>query len=52
MFKFLFNFFNKTQDQNLTKGQNKKENFCNIYNEQYRGAYNKLWIKKIRNYYP
>jgi hypothetical protein len=50
MFNFIINFFNKN---NETKNNaTKNENFCNIYNEQYRNSYNKLWIKQIRDYYP
>ena len=56
MLNFIINFFNKKQEQEQEKKQEQKqvqkENFCNIYNEQYRNAYNRLWIKKIRNYYP
>ena len=44
MFNFIINFFKKNQNQ--------KDNFCNIYNEQYRNAYNRLWIKKIRKDWP
>jgi hypothetical protein len=44
MFNFIINFFNKNQNQ--------KDHFCNIYNEQYRDSYNRLWIKQIQNYYP
>ena len=58
MFNSIINFFNKKQNQdqeqnlNLNQDQNQKVNFCNIYNEQYRDAYNRLWIKEICNYYP
>ena len=60
MFNFIINFFNKHNEtkHNETKHNETKhnettnENFCNIYNEQYRSSYNKLWIKQIRNYYP
>ena len=44
MFDFIINFFNNNNKKN--------QNFCNIYNEQYRNSYNKLWIEKIRNYSP
>jgi hypothetical protein len=55
MFNFIINFFNKHNEtkHNETKhNETTNENFCNIYNEQYRSSYNKLWIKQIRNYYP
>jgi hypothetical protein len=50
MFHFIINFFNKKQPP--AQDRNKKDNFCNIYNEQYRDAYSRLWIKKIQNYSP
>jgi len=46
MFNFIINFFKKKQKQK------QNDNFCNIYNEQYRDSYNNLWIKKIKDYYP
>ena len=55
MFNFITNFFNKNQkqtDQFLNKDQNPKGNFYNVYNEQYRDAYNRLWIKELRDYCP
>ena len=50
MFNFITNFFNKNQTQKesfLNKDQNN-----NFYNEQYRDAYNRLWIKELRDYCP
>jgi hypothetical protein len=44
MFNYIINFFTKGQPDNQTHNH--------LFNEQYRNAYNKLWIKKIRNYYP
>lgn len=60
MFNFIINFFNLNQNQNENEKQNEKQNekrkqkdnFCNIYNEQYIDAYNRLWIQKIRNNHP
>lgn len=47
MFNFIIQFFStsKTSETNNQK-------FCNIYNKQYRSAYNKLWIEKLRNNTP
>lgn len=44
MFNFITNFFKKNQTQ--------APNLCNVYNEQYRNSYNKLWIKNLGNYNP
>ena len=53
MFQFIITFFNKKQaSEQAQKTRNKKDNFCNIYNKQYRDAYSRLWIKKIQNYNP
>ena len=52
MFNFIINFFNKDQEQKdtfLNKDQNQNNNF---YNKQYRDAYNRLWIKELRDYCP
>ncbi len=49
MFEFIINLFSKKKSH--AEGH-KKDNFCQIYNEQYRDAYSRLWIKKIQNYYP
>jgi len=50
-FDFFIHFFNQKKPQ-AQETRNKKDNFCQIYNEQYRDAYSRLWIKKIQNYYP
>ena len=53
MFNFITNFFNKDQDDIfLNKDQNQKGYFYSVYNEQYRDAYNSLWIKELRDYCP
>ena len=53
MFNFITNFFNKNQDDTfLNKDQNQKGYFYNVYNEQYIDAYNRLWIKELRDYCP
>ncbi len=52
MFNFIINFFNKDQEQKdtfLNKNLNQNNNF---YNQQYRDAYNRLWIKELRDYCP
>jgi hypothetical protein len=50
MFNYIINFFKKGQSE--IKKDNQIQNNNQLFNEQYRNAYNKLWIKKIRNYYP
>ena len=50
MFNYIINFFTKSQSE--IKNNNQTQNNNHLFNEQYRNAYNKLWIKKIRNYYP
>jgi len=55
MFNFIINFFNKDQEQKdsfLNKNINQKAYFYNVYNEQYRDAYNRLWIKELCDYCP
>ena len=54
MFNYIINFFKKGQSNVPTQNQphNEKNQNNQLFNEQYRIAYNKLWIKKIRNYYP
>ena len=50
MFNFITNFFNiEKKDTFLTQNQNQNNNF---YNQQYRDAYNRLWIKELRDYCP
>jgi hypothetical protein len=50
MFNYIITFFNKGQTE--IKKDNQNHHHSQLFNEQYRNAYNKLWIKKIRNYYP
>ena len=50
MFNYIINFFTKNQSE--IKKDNQPQHQNQLFNEQYRNAYNKLWIKKIRNYYP
>jgi hypothetical protein len=50
MFNYIINFFKKN-DSDIQK-QPQTYNPNQLFNEQYRIAYNKLWIKKLRNYYP
>ena len=50
MFNYIINFFTKSQSE--IKIDNQPQHHNQLFNEQYRNAYNKLWIKKIRNYYP
>jgi hypothetical protein len=50
MFNYIINFFTKSQSEIKNEVQIQPHN--QLFNEQYRNAYNKLWIKKIRNYYP
>jgi hypothetical protein len=50
MFNYIINFFTKSQSE--IKKDNQHQHQKQLFNEQYRNAYNKLWIKKIRNYYP
>ena len=58
MFNYIINFFKNNQTQNQSDSHIQKQtqpetyNPNQLFNEQYRIAYNKLWIKKIRNYYP
>lgn len=55
MFNYIINFFKKTHsdDRKQPQPHNQQSQYHNqLFNEQYRIAYNKLWIKKIRNYYP
>lgn len=56
MFNYIINFFKNNQTQNQSDIQKQAQpqtyNPNQLFNEQYRIAYNKLWIKKIRNYYP
>ena len=42
MFNCIFNFFNKEQP----KVQHKND----LFNKQYRSAYNKLWIQKMQKF--
>jgi len=49
MFNFITNFFNKDQETFLNKDLNQKGH---LYNQQYRDAYNTLWIKELRDYCP
>jgi hypothetical protein len=50
MFNYIINFFTKSQSEIKKDNQSQYQN--QLFNKQYRNAYNKLWIKKIRNYYP
>jgi hypothetical protein len=58
MFNYIINFFKNNQTQNQSdihiqkQPQPETSNDNQLFNQQYRIAYNKLWIKKIRNYYP
>lgn len=56
MFNYIINFFTKSQSEvkkdNQTQPHNKEKQNNHLFNEQYRRAYNKLWIEKIRNYHP
>lgn len=52
MFNYIINFFTKTQSEIKKDNQVQSRPQNHLFNEQYRNAYNKLWIKKIRNYYP
>ena len=52
MFHFIITFFNKKQTSDQAQVRTNTDNFCNIYNKQYRDAYSRLWIKKIQNYNP
>ena len=51
MFNFITNFFNKNQTDQFLK-KNQKSHLYNVYNEEYRDAYNRLWIKELRDYCP
>jgi hypothetical protein len=50
MFNYIINFFTKSQSEIKKETQTQPHN--HLFNEQYRNAYNKLWIEKIRNYCP
>jgi hypothetical protein len=50
MFNYIINFFKNNQPDIQKDTQTHPHN--QLFNEQYRIAYNKLWIQKIRNYYP
>lgn len=50
MFNCIINFFTKSQSE--IKKDNQSQHYNQLFNQQYRNAYNKLWIEKIRNYYP
>jgi hypothetical protein len=58
MFNYIINFFKTNQTQKQSDIHIQKQpppetyNPNQLFNQQYRIAYNKLWIKKIRNYYP
>jgi hypothetical protein len=52
MFNYIINFFTKSQSEINKDNQSQYQPNNQLFNEQYRNAYNKLWIKKIRNYYP
>lgn len=60
MFNYIINFFTKGQPQTQHHNQPDNQNQPDIqklpdnhlFNEQYRNAYNKLWIKKLQNYCP
>ena len=53
MFKYILHFFNKKQEEEEQfKNQAKTQPQDQIFNKQYRNAYNKLWIQNLRNYYP
>lgn len=51
MFQFIVNFFHQKQNQNEPFIQ-KRDNRYNVFNEQYRDAYNRLWIQELRDYCP
>lgn len=44
MFNFITNLFKSCKPQ--------PQPHLPIFSEQYRSSYNKLWIQKLRNYYP
>jgi len=54
MFNYIINWFKNNQPDNHIQIQTQSQTYNpnQLFNEQYRIAYNKLWIKKIRNYYP
>jgi hypothetical protein len=54
MFNYIINFFKNDQPdiQKDTQTHPHPHPHNQLFNEQYRIAYNKLWIQKIRNYYP
>jgi hypothetical protein len=56
MFNYIINLFKNNHPDNhiqiQTQTQPQTYNPNQLFNQQYRIAYNKLWIKKIRNYYP
>ena len=54
MFNYIINFFKKEQSDVPTQNQshNEQPQHNQLFNEQYRIAYNKLWINSLRNYKP
>lgn len=52
MFNYIINFFKNNQPDIQKDTQTHPHPHNQLFNEQYRIAYNKLWIQKIRNYYP
>ena len=52
MFNYIINFFKKSQSEVKKQPHNEEKQNNHLFNEQYRRAYNKLWIERIRNYHP
>ena len=50
MFSFIVNCFNAPKTAPKTETVTSDNN--NLFNKQYRNAYNKLWISKLKNYRP
>ncbi len=50
MFSFIVNCFNKKEM--VPKMESIKCDKNDLFNKQYRNAYNKLWISKLRHYRP
>lgn len=56
MFNFIVNYFNKTGPNSAPNPEPKMASVNHdndvLFNKQYRTAYNKLWINKLRTYRP
>lgn len=52
MFNLIINYFNKPEPKPEPKTESINHDNNVLFNKQYRNAYNKLWISKLRTYRP